>query len=47
MGLYGKKKDVKESGCCCGGNCNADTMAQAEAAKADPRKCDGARLRMC
>ncbi len=19
MGLYGKKKDVKESGCCCGG----------------------------
>jgi small redox-active disulfide protein 2 len=33
MGLYGKKKDVKESGCCCGGNCNADTMAQAEAAK--------------
>lgn len=32
MGLFGKKK--KESSCC-GGNCNAETMAQAEAAKSD------------
>ncbi|WP_040196110.1 thioredoxin family protein [Candidatus Soleaferrea massiliensis] len=33
MGLFGKKKE-ETKGCCCGGNCNADTMAQAEAAKA-------------
>lgn len=32
MGLFGKKKE-ETKGCCCGGNCNADTMAQAEAAK--------------
>ena len=24
---------AKSSGCCCGGNCNAETMAQAEKAK--------------
>lgn len=33
MGLFGKKKKVKETGCCCGGNCSGDAMAQAEAAK--------------
>lgn len=33
MALFklGKKKET--SGCCCGGNCNADTMANAETAK--------------
>ena len=32
---FGKKKDTKEEGsaCCCGGNCNAETMAQAEQVK--------------
>lgn len=33
MGLFGKKKEETAS-CCCGGNCTAETMAQAEAAKA-------------
>jgi small redox-active disulfide protein 2 len=33
MGLFEKKKDAKASGCCCGGNCNAQTMAEAEKAK--------------
>lgn len=36
MGLFGlgkKKEEVKETGCCCGGNYNAETMAQAENAK--------------
>lgn len=34
MGLFGKKKDVKkEEACCCGSNCNAESMAQAESAK--------------
>lgn len=32
MGLFGKKKEVKETSCC-GGNYSADTMAQAEAEK--------------
>lgn len=31
MGLFGKKKE--ESGCCCGGNCTPEQMAQAEADK--------------
>lgn len=31
MGLFGKKKDAEP--CCCGGNCNAETMAEAEKAK--------------
>lgn len=33
MGLFGKKKE-EVKGCCCGGGCNAEAMAQAEAAKA-------------
>ncbi|MBU3875054.1 TM0996/MTH895 family glutaredoxin-like protein [Faecalicatena sp. AGMB00832] len=36
MALFGfgkKKEEVKETGCCCGGNCNAETMAKAEADK--------------
>ena len=34
MGLFSKKKrEVEGNGCCCGGNCNADTMAEAEKAK--------------
>lgn len=34
MGLFGKKKqEVEGNRCCCGGNCNADTMAEAEKAK--------------
>ena len=31
MGLFGKKKEEKS--CCCCGDCNADTMQQAEKAK--------------
>lgn len=31
MGLFGKlKQEAKETGTCCGGDCNADTMAEAE-----------------
>lgn len=32
---FGRKKDIKEEGsaCCCAGNCNAETMAQAEQVK--------------
>lgn len=33
MALFGfgkKKEETKETDCCCGGNCNAETMAQAE-----------------
>lgn len=26
MGLFGKKKVEKKEGCCCGGNCNAETV---------------------
>lgn len=36
MALFGfgkKKEEVRENGCCGGGNCNAETMAQAENAK--------------
>lgn len=33
MALFGKKKKETKN-CCCGDHCNADTMAQAEAAKA-------------
>lgn len=32
MSLFSKKKDTQKS--CCGGNCNAETMAKAETAKA-------------
>lgn len=36
MSLFGfgkKKEETKEAGCCCNGNCGAETMAQAENAK--------------
>ena len=34
MGLFGKlKQEAKETGTCCGGDCNADTMAEAEKVK--------------
>lgn len=36
MSLFGfgkKEKEVKETSCCCGGNCNAETMVQAEILK--------------
>lgn len=32
MGLFSKKKEESKGDCCCG-NCNAETMAQAETAK--------------
>ena len=34
MGLFGKKKEEEKKPCCCGGNCSAETMAEAEKAKA-------------
>lgn len=34
MGLFGKKKpEEKAPACCCGGNCDAESMAKAETAK--------------
>ena len=33
MNLFGTKKDEDTAGCCCGGNCTPETMAQAENAK--------------
>ena len=33
MALFGKKKT--ETACCCGGNCDAQSMAKAESAKAE------------
>lgn len=36
MALFGfgkKKEETKEASCCCGGSCDAETMAQAENAK--------------
>lgn len=35
------KKAAEKKGCCCGGNCNADTMAKAESAKSE-----GARVKI-
>lgn len=36
MSLFGKKdKNEKTAGCCCGGNCDAQSMAQAEMAKTE------------
>jgi len=36
MALFGKKnKNEKTISCCCGGNCDADSMATAEKAKAE------------
>ncbi|MDD3704759.1 MAG: thioredoxin family protein [Clostridiaceae bacterium] len=38
MALFGKKdKKVETSSCCCGGNCDAESMAKAEAAKTEGR----------
>ncbi|MDP4110037.1 MAG: thioredoxin family protein [Bacillota bacterium] len=34
MSLFGKK-DKKETSCCCGGNCDAESMAKAAGAKAE------------
>ncbi len=34
MNLFGKKKEENE-GSCCGGNCNAETIAQAEVSKTE------------
>ncbi len=34
MALFGKKsKEEKEASCCCGGKCDAESMAKAESAK--------------
>ncbi len=36
MALLGKKnKEAKTSSCCCGGNCDAESMAKAESAKTE------------
>jgi len=36
MALFGKKsKEGKNTSCCCGGNCDAESMAKAEAAKVE------------
>ena len=34
MGLFVKKKAAEKKPCCCGGDCSAETMAEAEKAKA-------------
>lgn len=35
MALFGKKAKKDEPSCCCGGSCDAQSMAKAEAAKAE------------
>lgn len=35
MGLFGKKTAKEEAPCCCGGNCDAESMAKAETAKSE------------
>ena len=35
MALFGKKKKEDTPSCCCGGNCNAESIAIAEAAKTE------------
>ena len=37
MALFGKRKDKEEtkSSCCCGGNCDCESMEQAEKAKTE------------
>lgn len=36
MALFGKKnKNEKTTSCCCGGNCDAESMAKAESAKTE------------
>ena len=32
---FGKNKKTEASSCCCGGNCDADSMAKAESAKTE------------
>lgn len=34
MSLFGKKK-IETTSCCCGGNCDAESMAKAESAKTE------------
>lgn len=34
MGLFGKKREETKS-CCCGGNCNAEMMKEAETVKSE------------
>lgn len=39
MALFGKKgKNEKNTSCCCGGNCDAESMAKAEKAKTEGAK---------
>ena len=36
MALFGKKnKEAKTTSCCCGGNCDSESMAKAETAKTE------------
>lgn len=35
MALFGKKSPKEEAPCCCGGKCDAESMAKAEGAKAE------------
>ena len=35
MALFGKKATKGESSCCCGGSCDAQSMAKAETAKSE------------
>ncbi len=35
MALFAKKKSQEAAPCCCGGNCHAQSMAKAEAAKTE------------
>ncbi len=35
MALFGKKSPKEGAPCCCGGNCDAESMAKAEAAKTE------------
>jgi small redox-active disulfide protein 2 len=35
MALFGKKTPKEDAPCCCGGNCDAERMAKAEAAKTE------------
>lgn len=36
MALFGKRnKDVKQTSCCCGGSCDAESMAKAAKAKSE------------
>ena len=35
MALFGRKTTKEEAPCCCGGNCDAQSMAKAETAKSE------------